>query len=80
VFVPGKPFQLNLMFAGKDGAYQNEALSGLNYKHSTRLERLARDKHSSPLRKSVNFDRNFFIRLTPGVCVIKNTPVIVAVS
>jgi hypothetical protein len=26
VFVLGKPFQLNILFAGKAGAYQSEAL------------------------------------------------------
>ncbi len=34
--------------------------SGLTHKHQTRLERLAGDKHSSLLRKSVNYDYNFF--------------------
>jgi hypothetical protein len=28
MIVPGKPFHPNLMFAGKTGAYLNEALSG----------------------------------------------------
>ncbi len=28
MFVPGKPFQPNLMFAGKARAYPSEALSG----------------------------------------------------
>ncbi len=32
----------------------------LTHKYYTRLERLARDKHSSLLRKSVNYDRNKF--------------------
>ncbi len=27
LFVPGKPFEPRLMFAGKDGAYKNEPLS-----------------------------------------------------
>ncbi len=31
--------------------------SGLTHKHQTMLERLTRDKHSSLLRKSVNYDR-----------------------
>ncbi len=34
--------------------------SGLTHKNQTRLERLARDKHSSLLRKSVNCGRNKF--------------------
>ncbi len=52
------------MFAGKAGAYPSEApfrcstlgqVPGLTRKHQTRLERLARDKHSSLIRKSVNY-------------------------
>ncbi len=34
-------------------------------KHYTRLERLARDKHSSLLRKSVNYCRNKFCDTGP---------------
>ena len=30
MFVPGKPFQPSLMFAGKVGAYTSEALSNTN--------------------------------------------------
>ncbi len=53
----------------RPGAYPSEApfrystlgqASGLAHKHQTRLERLARDKHSSLLRKSVNYDCNKF--------------------
>jgi hypothetical protein len=33
---------------------------GLTYKHCTRPEGLARDKHSSLLRTLVNYGRNFF--------------------
>jgi hypothetical protein len=40
--------------------------SGLTFKHKTRLERLARDKHSSLLRKSVNYDVKSFIGLGAG--------------
>ena len=38
----------------------NQVGSGLTLKHSTRLERLAKDKHSSLLRKSVNYGRKKF--------------------
>ncbi len=38
--------------------------SGLTCKQ-TRLERLARNKHSSLLRKSVNYGRNKFFRTRP---------------
>jgi hypothetical protein len=53
VFDNGKHFQYSLMFAGKVGAYSSEApfmFSTLeqtpDHKHWTRLERLAKDKHS----------------------------------
>jgi hypothetical protein len=39
--------------------------SGLTSKHWTRQERLARDKHSSLLRKSVNYGRNKFYDTGP---------------
>ncbi len=39
--------------------------SGLTGKHQTRLERLAKDKHSSLLRKSVNCSRNKFYDTGP---------------
>ncbi len=68
--VSGKPFQLSLMFVGKAGEYPSEAPfyrkgSGLTRKHQTWLERLARDKHSSLLRKSVNYDRKWFYSTSP---------------
>ncbi len=56
MFVPGKPFQPNLMLAGKVRLYPNEAhfscftlwqALGLAHKHKNRLERLAKDKYSS---------------------------------
>ncbi len=70
VFVPGKPFQLSLIFArSKIKAY----LSGVPFrdsrlrvvdqthqKHWTGLERLARDKHSRLLRKFINYGRKKF--------------------
>jgi hypothetical protein len=56
VFVPGKPFQANLMFAGRAGTYPSEA----PYPQIlTRLKRLARDKHSL-LQKSVIYRRKKF--------------------
>jgi hypothetical protein len=63
VFAPGKPFQSSLMFAGKAVAYPSEHLSdapplapGLIHKH--RLERLARSKHSSLLRRRLALPTN----------------------
>jgi hypothetical protein len=64
MFVPGKPFQPSVMFVSKTGSYPSEVpfkcstlglAPGLTHKHYTRLEKLARDKHSSLLRKSVNY-------------------------
>jgi hypothetical protein len=40
--------------------------SGLTCKHQTKLVRLAMDKHSSLLRKSVNYCRKKFYRQAPG--------------
>jgi hypothetical protein len=40
--------------------------SDLNCKHQTRLEKLARDEHSSLLRKSVIYGQKSFITLAPG--------------
>jgi hypothetical protein len=40
--------------------------SGLTLKHYNRLERLARDKHSSFLRKSVNYGCKKFYITGPG--------------
>jgi hypothetical protein len=51
VFVNGKPFQLNVVFAGKVGGYPSEALSGalllsrlLSLSTNIKLGKLARDK------------------------------------
>jgi hypothetical protein len=43
---------------------------GLARKHWTRLEKLARDKHSSLLRKSVNYGRNKFYSTGPKMAFI----------
>ncbi len=68
-FAPGKPIQPSLMFAGKARAFPSKApfrystlgqAPGLIHKHQTRLERLAKDKHFSLLRKSVNYSRKKF--------------------
>ncbi len=52
MFVYGKPLQPSLMFAGKAGAYPSERLAG--------------DKHSSLLQKSVYYGRKFFYSIGPG--------------
>jgi hypothetical protein len=60
---------VSLIFAGKAGAYSSEApfrcstpgsAPGLTHKYYTRQEKLARDKHSSLLQKSVNYGRKKF--------------------
>ena len=73
MFVPGKPFQLRLIFAydeGKEPTLVGDPLkcftcvgSGLTH---TRLERLARDKHSSVLQTLVNYSQKSCISLRPG--------------
>jgi hypothetical protein len=62
VFVPGKPFQLGPMFVGKARSLSSRAEqtkdTGLAHKHQTKLERQASEKHSSLLRKLVNYGRS----------------------
>jgi hypothetical protein len=79
-FAPGKPFQPSVMFVGEgkslslSGApesYFNPIGFSLTCKHCTRLERFARDKHSSLLRKYVKYGCKFFIILCSGGNVIK---------
>jgi hypothetical protein len=64
------------MFARYMGAYSSETTftcstlgyaTGLTHKHQTRLERLAKDKHSSLLRTLVNYGRKTFYNI--GSCV-----------
>ncbi len=69
-----KPFQLNLMFADKVGAYPSEApfrCSTLGqapgtHKHQTRLEGPARNKHSNILRTFVNYRCKKCYRIGPS--------------
>jgi hypothetical protein len=73
VFVPGKPFQPSLIYVGKQGAYPRvEHLkgatwigSGLTRNNWIRLERIVRDKHSSLVKKIVNYVRKKFDRFGP---------------
>jgi hypothetical protein len=46
----------------------------LTHKHYTRLEKLAREKHSSFLQKSVNYGQKSFINLAPD-CEEKATKI-----
>jgi hypothetical protein len=79
MFVPGKLFQPSLMFVGKTGAYPSEApfrcstlgyAPGLIHKLQTRLEKLARNKCSSLLRKFVNYGCKKFYNICSGANVI----------
>jgi hypothetical protein len=54
------------MFAGKAGAPL--------YKHYTRLEKLARDKRMSLLRKFINYEQIEFYNFGPGPNAIKKFP------
>jgi hypothetical protein len=69
MLVSGKPFQLSLMFLGEARSLPKGAAPercfirvscGLTRtaNNKIRLERLAMDKHSSLLQKSVNYGRN----------------------
>jgi hypothetical protein len=51
------------MFVGKDRAYHR--VKHLTHKHQTRLEKLARDKHSSLLLKSVKYVCKKFYSTSP---------------
>jgi hypothetical protein len=56
------------MFEGKAVAYPREALGqapGLTHKHYTRLERLAKDKHSSIVQKPVKYGCKKFYSTGP---------------
>ncbi len=75
VFVHGKPFQPSLMFVGEVRSLpQRGSLercftrvgSSLTHKRQTRLERFARNKHSSLLQKSVNNSCKMFYSTGPG--------------
>jgi hypothetical protein len=72
-----KLFQPSLMFAGKARAYPREApfrcstlgrLLALSTNiRLARLKKLARDKHSSLLQKSVNYGRKIFYSTGPSL-------------
>jgi hypothetical protein len=56
----------------------HEYSTRLTHKHKTRLERLARDKHSSLLRRFINYDRKQFynigrMHLLKKFCYINTT-------
>ncbi len=75
-----KPFQPSLMSAGKAGAYMSEApfrcytlgqALGLTHEQQTRLERLAKDKHSNPLPKYINYDGKKFYSTSPRRSIVQ---------
>ncbi len=70
MFIPCKHIQDSIVFVGKAGAYSSETPfrpPGLAHKQLTRLEGLARSKHSSLILKLVTYDRKSFITLALGV-------------
>jgi hypothetical protein len=73
VFVPGRPFQTNLMVAGKGGAYPTEVLhsrvGSKHYQQRLRLKGLQRP-NSSFLRTFVNYGRKKFYQLGPKVDIL----------
>jgi hypothetical protein len=80
VFVPGKPFQPCLMFAGKTRTNLSESTfqvlhhrvdSWPTHKHLIRLAKLAGNKHSSLLQKFINYGQKSLITLGPRAYVIK---------
>ena len=76
MFVPGKYCHPSLIFVGKarslpySGAperFFDRVGSCFINSHLTRLERLVMDKHSSLLRKLVNYGEKSFITLAPSL-------------
>ncbi len=74
MFVSGKHCQPILMFLGKarslpySGVFERGFIclgSNLISSHYSRLERLARDKHSSLLRKSLNYGQKKVYNIGP---------------
>ncbi len=74
-FSVSKSLQFGVMFVSKAGAYLSgpsfsdfflEQSTRLARRHLTRLEKLARDKRSSLLRRFVNYVLKFFMTLAPG--------------
>jgi hypothetical protein len=74
LFVPARHFQPSLMFVRKAGVCLSKApfgystlwlALGLMHKDWTRQERPAREKHSSLLRKSVNYGRKKSYNVCP---------------
>ncbi len=76
MFVSDKPFQSNLIFVGEAKSLPLRGAPkrcftwigyGLTHKRWTRLERLARDKHSSLSQKNVNCGHKKFYNTGPGM-------------
>ena len=78
MFVPGKPYQPSLMFAGKGFQVLHSRVGSLPHLQTlAKLERLTKDEHSSLLRKSVNYRRKSFRVQAPGPDVIKLFTVVI---
>jgi hypothetical protein len=85
VFILCKLCRDSVVFVGKAGVYQSETpfrsstpgkAPGLAHKQWTRLERLARSKHSSLLQEFSTYSRKKFYNIGPwtlqGLSIIKN--------
>ncbi len=81
MFVLGKLFQPSLMFVGSSKGLPCSGAPercftlvgpGLACKHWTRQERLAREKHSSLLQTSINYDSEKFYSTGPRCLCIKS--------
>ncbi len=82
MFVIEKPFLPSLLFVDKVITYlieeplrcsSLEKAPGLAHKHQTKLERLAKNKHSSLLRKFVNYEEKKFYNIGPRKVLISWT-------
>jgi hypothetical protein len=61
-FVPGKPFQPNVMFAGKARSLPKLDYSD-THKHDAFLEIFPRDKHCSLFGRYINYGRKKFYNI-----------------
>ncbi len=80
MFVLAKLLQSSLIFVSKARSlplcraperYLTQIGCGLTWKHYTRLEKFAEDKHSGLLQKFVKYDCKCFITMAPVADVIK---------
>ncbi len=75
MFAPGKLYQPGLVYCLCASRAHERLFSRIGFyftnKHWTKLERLARDEHSSLLQTFLNYARKSFLTLGPGTCTVK---------